>query len=657
MILLRQHFQSIMIVLSIGLLILLLIPLATNTTRANEQVVELAAGEQLVVTCATTLNGDLQTNEGLIACADAEPTNTTGLINGLSGVEDGDMVSGTVAIEADVNGDNIAEVVFDLTGPQNKIHTERKRPYYFLGDRDVNGTREPIGWDTTTYPDGEYQLIVTATDNNGQSDQIVVSFSVANDTTPAPTATNEPLPTSTTEPAPTATNEPLPTNTPEPTATATSEPLPTSTPEPTTVPEPPVGGNNLPASAATYLGGADEDQANAVEIAPDGSVVMAGMMPNHNPGDVTPTELLGGGSGAIVRVDGNGQDVLSVTRIGAAVNDLEMNDDGQMAVCGDFGVVTLNATASEVLWNADTASGKRCSIGADGTVAAIVGNEAQVYNANGDIIASWNVSGTSREDIVVDSANELIIATGFTNRRGGGNPVQVAFMRAWSYNGEAQWTNYDFSGGDAARTSLMADTRGYRLAIGGDGKLYFAGESAGGNTIYSRDPKNIDQKLGDRQVTTDEYNTPFNTRSNHITWYGRYNPSNGDLEQGQIILTRLSSGGGNTIRPRGIDADANGTVYVSGVAACCIADRDSQQLGGQAIGGYTGGESYLLVVSPNLRERLYWTPFPGGGGASVAVRNGTAALATTSEKDELVTLNAIQDNPASLPDAYLTVVK
>ncbi|MEM8533209.1 MAG: hypothetical protein AAGF95_20380, partial [Chloroflexota bacterium] len=624
MTLLRQHFQSIIVMLSIGLLILLLIPIATNTTRANEQVVELAVGEQLVVTCATTLTSDLRTNEGLIACADADPTSTADLINGLSGIEDGGMVSGSVAIEADVSGDTIAEVVFDLTGPQDKTHTERQQPYYFLGDRNVNGTREPIGWDTTTYPDGEYQLIVTATDNSGQSDQFEVAFRVANDTTPAPTATNEPLPTSTTEPEPTATNEPLPTSTPEP---------PT---EPTTVPEPPVGGNNLPASAATYLGGDGEDQANAVEVAPDGNVVMAGTMPNHNPGGVTPTELLGGGSGAIVRVDGDGQEVLSVTRIGAAVSDLEMNDEGQMAVCGDFGVATLNATASEVLWNAEPGSGTRCSIGADGTVAAIVGSEAQVYNASGDAIASWGIGGSFQEDIVVDSANNLIIATGFTNRRGGGNPVQVAFIKAWNYNGESEWTNYDFSGGDAARTSLMADTRGYRLAIGGDDKLYFTGESAGGNTIYGRDPKNIDENLGDRQVKTDNYTNPFNTKSNHITWYGRYNPANGDLEQGQIILTRLSSGGGNTIRPRGIDADVNGTVYVSGVAACCIADRDNQQLGGQAIGGYTGGESFLLVVSPDLEERLYWTPFPGGGDASVAVRNGTAALATTSEKDELV---------------------
>ncbi|NOK61882.1 MAG: hypothetical protein GFH27_549289n423 [Chloroflexi bacterium AL-W] len=624
---LRQHVHILGITLSIGLLIWLLIPIATSTTRANEQTINMAAGNELSITCETTFTADIQDNEGRITCATTEPTtestDTASLINGLNGVEDGGSVNGTIAIEAEVSGDTIAEVVFALTGPESKTHTERKRPYYFLGDRDVNGTREPLGWDTTTYPDGDYQLSVTATDADQQSDSITVAFSVANGTNP------------------------------EPTAEPTTEP----TAEPTQVPAPPVGGNNLPASAATYLGGNSDDEATAVDVAPNGDVLMAGVTPDYNPGNMTPTDLLGGGDGSIVRIDDKGQEVLSVTRIGDRVNDLEINNDGRIAACGNFGVATLNATANEVLWNADTDGAKRCSIGADGTVAAIVGGQAQVYNNNGDRVASWAIGGSNQEDIVVDSANQLIIATGFTNRRGGGNPVQVAFMRAWSYGGAAAWTSYDFSGAEAARTSLMADTRGYRVTIGGDGNLYLAAESAGGNTIFTRDPDSINEKVGDRQVKTDNYTNPFNTRSNHITWYGRYNPANGELEQGQIVLTRLSSGAGNTIRPRGIDADANGTVYVSGVSACCIADRDNQQLGGQAIGSYSGGESFLLVVSPNLAERLYWTPFPGGGDASVAVRNGQAAFATTASEDKLVTLNAIQDTPGNLSDAYLTVVK
>jgi len=45
--------------------------------------------------------------------------------------------------------------------------------------------------------------------------------------------------------------------------------------------------------------------------------------------------------------------------------------------------------------------------------------------------------------------------------------------------------------------------------LGGDGKLYFAGESAGGNSIYRYDPKYL--SVAAPNVKFDPYNHAYNT--------------------------------------------------------------------------------------------------------------------------------------------------
>lgn len=87
--------------------------------------------------------------------------------------------------------------------------------------------------------------------------------------------------------------------------------------------QPPASSSALEPTAATYLGLGASDAANAVDIAPDCAVVVGGQMTATEFGQ-SPTTLLGGTSGAVVRLDRKGQRVLSLTRLGAVVNDLEV---------------------------------------------------------------------------------------------------------------------------------------------------------------------------------------------------------------------------------------------------------------------------------------------------------------------------------------------
>lgn len=417
--------------------------------------------------------------------------------------------------------------------------------------------------------------------------------------------------------------------------------------------------HNLDVLAATYLGGDGVDAVHGVDVAPDGSVVLGGALPGHTPGGVTPVELLGGGAGVVVRLDNRARTVRSVTRVGDSVDDLAVSAGGAIAVCGPFGVALLNSTAISVTWSATPGAGTRCDVGSDDTVAALVGGTVHVYGATGTALGQWDVGGTAQYDVAVDAARGQVVVTGYTQKS---SDLQVAFVKAWDYAGALRWTAYDFSASAIFAEGLGADTRGRRVALGRDGKLYVAGTSNGGTgaSIFSRDPHDVTQSLdGARYVTTDAYTTPYNVGSKTLTWYGRYDPIDGELERGQPLLTRLSSGKGNSIAPHAIMADEQGYVYLAGEAYASIAERDRRTVAGVPVGPYSGGEGFLLIVTPDLSERLIWTPFSGPEGAggapvvSVSARGGVAALGITLDEGALITHNALQPQPATLPDAYL----
>jgi hypothetical protein len=178
---------------TLALLIALLIPLATRLTRAE-----------------------------------SSNAITAPVITDLIGVQEGQSISGSIVIEAKVAGDQIVKVTFRLSGPQQLSHTDRAFPYSLMGDQ--NGV--PKSWDTTTFPDGDYTLKVTATNAAAQRSTLTRHFQIANgaSTTPSAAPTSQPQPTTPTA-QPTAQPTTPPTPTAQPTAQPTMPPAPTATPQ------------------------------------------------------------------------------------------------------------------------------------------------------------------------------------------------------------------------------------------------------------------------------------------------------------------------------------------------------------------------------------------------------------------------------------------
>ena len=129
--------------------------------------------------------------------------------------------------------------------------------------------------------------------------------------------------------------------------------------------------NNLDVSAATYLGGKDNDSTNAVDISADGNfVIVGGSLKNANLGG-TETELLGGGDGTIVRYDSRTNEVVATTVLSGKVLDLEVSKNGDIAVAYEGGVAVLNADATQVKWSKSISGVSRVAISDGGKVGIV----------------------------------------------------------------------------------------------------------------------------------------------------------------------------------------------------------------------------------------------------------------------------------------------
>lgn len=417
-------------------------------------------------------------------------------------------------------------------------------------------------------------------------------------------------------------------------------------------------GLDLKVCAATYLSGSTDDGPGGMALAPNGNVVYGGALPAGDFGAMS-SSLLAGGPAGIAILSADAQRVLTVIHMGSSVQDVDVGSDGTISVVGDFGLAVLNGDNSlRFSKTLRGGTGTRVSVGQDGSVAAAAGTKVDLFSSSGDALGQVDISQNREQpDIVLDSAHSQVIATGYNQRDGGGcSQLQVPFIRAYGYDGQLKWKNYDWTHAEVAAVQECADSRGYGLGIGADGKLYYAGESHGGNSVHRRMPRDLSQMAPN--VKPDKYQDGYNMNGAAPMGYvARFDLASGDLEVGSVFVTRLSSGKGNAVRPRAVAANGDGHVLVTGATACCIDQGDQRTLNGTpAMPTYTGG-GFVLVLSPSFTQRLTWTTFngPTGGGANgvaAAARNGAmAVLMNQSFTDKmtteapLYTVHAVQAAP------------
>ncbi len=412
---------------------------------------------------------------------------------------------------------------------------------------------------------------------------------------------------------------------------------------------------------ATYLGGPGVDRTAGVAFTADGTLLVAANFAEPGPEwlKAVPKSGSSTGDGWVVRLSAKADRVLSAFHCGGTVTDLDVTPAGTVVVAGSFGAALLDRAAAKALWM-QPGGGKTARIapGPDGGAVVLVEKKIHLVNTAGQETKTWAVAGGYATDVTFDAANRLVIVCGFDNKRGvppgqKNYPVQVAFIYAYHPDGRKAWTAYGWKGQEVADLQLMADTRAYRVVMGADGKLYVAGESAGGNTMWLRQSQDLQASLP--KAKRDGFQTAFNTRANHITFVGRLDPKTGKTENGTLLLARAANGRGNTIRPRALAADAQGRVYVGGASA------SSPPVSQGAFGGnYEGGGSFFCIFSPNF-QRLYTTKLGEGGGTDdavtgIAVTKDRVAVVGAA-KTHFTPVQPLQAKPGGSLDGWLVIFR
>jgi len=125
-----------------------------------------------------------------------------------------------------------------------------------------------------------------------------------------------------------------------------------------------------------------------------------------------------------------------------------------------------------------------------------------------------------------------------------------------------------------------------------------------------RNPRDLEANAPN--ITYDAYNTPHNWNgAAPLAYYARFDAASGEIEAGQFLVPRLSSGKGNGSSPRHINADEDGVVVVAGSSACCMQDGSEKTINGiPTMPTYAGG-AFVLVVSQDWSQRVVWNVFSG----------------------------------------------
>ncbi|MEB3282289.1 MAG: Calx-beta domain-containing protein [Lyngbya sp.] len=407
--------------------------------------------------------------------------------------------------------------------------------------------------------------------------------------------------------------------------------------------------SNLQVSSASYLGTANDDVAKAVEISPtDQAIIVAG---NFN------------GAGEIRRLTDANTAPLSTTVLGGQVNDMDVDrDSGEIVAVGSFGIEVYNPNAENVLWS-QTGTFDRVAIANDGTIATLTNsnNTVTLWSPTGSQLATTTLTGigVNPADIAINPTTNQVYVTGYNQVD---SNLQTPFIRAFDTNLNPIWNTWDYSAAQVTGQNLGADTRGIQITFGQNGGLYFLGKTDGGNNVFQRDSEDITQQLANR-VTVDQYNSFAGAGSGSFTFHAKINPSDGSIERGQFILTSNSQNKPNSFNPNSITADEFGNVYIGASSSARLQNRDTQQINGQTVGNYSGGEIAVIGLTPDYTVRKFWTPFTQSGddGSTgevngFAVRNGKAAIFSTINTPAVATTpGAIHPNPLGGNDAYLAL--
>ena len=275
------------------------------------------------------------------------------------------------------------------------------------------------------------------------------------------------------------------------------------------------------------------------------------------------------------------------------------------------------------------ATSKEASVSTDGSkISLIVDDRLVVLNSSYTVDYELKEVDTFIKDSLF--LNNKLYVVGWFNGRNKGVPVQFSLFREYNL------TNFTFRKlweTDPNKLDAdMADCRLYKV-YQHVGKIYVLGESAGGNSQFRWN--GLDLKTSTINNGEDWWTHAVQTKSNHITYVGMIDPVTFKVVRGQFVLTRLADMQGNTHRANSLYVDSTG-VYIGGLAAAYIFNRDVAGILNQQSAIYRGGDASFLKLTTDLTGgRLSW--FTSGNAKKVISYTPKYAVVSTDNVGDMIT--------------------
>ena len=228
-------------------------------------------------------------------------------------------------------------------------------------------------------------------------------------------------------------------------------------------------------TTGTYLGGNGDDQARGAVFMSNGDPIVAGNFAlMQTPGKVRQVGLGATQTqpGKVLHLTADGKVAIEMT-LGNRVDSMAITPGGnRLVVGGDFGIVMLDPTTLKVLWS---------------------------QPLTGLAVGNGMTDGGQTHGLDANTLKE-------------------------------KWRTWDFDPSTLGKD--MADSRmyrlTYRLTIAPTGEPIVLGESAGGNSVFRWNGKNL---TTEPRVKTDVYSDTYNSKSNHMLYFAKLNPKTGIVKQ------------------------------------------------------------------------------------------------------------------------------
>ena len=430
---------------------------------------------------------------------------------------------------------------------------------------------------------------------------------------------------------------------------------------------------------ASWLGGAGEEQIVAAEIGNDQSVVLAvnavdiplsakpvvlgQAAPKPAPTGDAKKPAKGGKPpadpaicGFLVRLSLDGQRLLSAARFGpgaAKLLKLKLDASGNLLLLGDT-PGTLKLAGAEgtgrfvATLSSDASRALSCVFVAGALDFAVDGNRDLVVLTKGHMIRfgpdgkqKWDVTWASHGDnrpggMTVSPQTGVAAVTGYGMTHTGKEPYKDPYGCAFDRDGKPLWSIWNpnpkllvdkkFGG-----NGLMADTTGHFAGAGADGKIYFSLFADGGNSVCTRDPKSVNEKLDAAVFDGVFQQSPgfgFKGASKTAVLF-RVNPADGRLEKGTWMSAWLTPQRANGLSMEAVAGDGKGRTFIVGSSAFGCPTKNPWFAGVE--GGYQGG-GFLAVLNESFKMQQCGY-FQGTSIECVAFRNGHLVIGGHAVKE------------------------